>query len=662
MVRGLAKILAWSAAGLVFAAGVVVLAVWLGGGPALAWVLRHPVSTAIGRQVVVNGSIDLHWGRLTHFAAEDVHIANADWGTAPEMFSADRVEIDFLTSSLLRGAFAVQSITLDRPKLLLETSPSGKRNWDIALSSGAPQRRSQVPVLKHAAVERGEVVFRNGETSARAEIKVATLEFGARDRETPVKLAAEGSFQGRPLRLEATVGPFAHLRNPSEPYPLRVDGTLDHSRLVVEGTMQEPLDLAGADLRLSVAAGKLHELGSLLGVPMPDLPDVRGTAKLSGGYGKWQLNAMTLALGHSDLEGGLFVDTTAKVPYVRAELTSRSLDPADFKGLFGGTPAHSAAPEARPDDKGDDKGRVLPNTPINVSKLPGLNADLTFDGTQIKAVAGAPLERISLGLKLRDGDLSVNPLRFHAAQGDVDLSFHFTPFTNDTPPRLHADAEIRHVDLHKLLDHPGQSEILRKTAGIVGGFVKIDTTGVSVREMLGRMDGDAGLFMDNGRISQLLEQGIPLDVLGALGVYVSGDKPVLVNCLISRFAIKKGVAAVSTLLLDTADTVVTGEGSVNFPSETIFVTLTPYNKHFTAVALRVPVDIHGTFAAPTYDFRRGELAKRIGEALGLGVIFPPAAIVPLVDTGLGYQNACATSLLAKSRDAADSAGSGTSRK
>lgn len=252
-------------------------------------------------------------------------------------------------------------------------------------------------------------------------------------------------------------------------------------------------------------------------------------------------------------------------------------------------------------------------------------------------------------------------MRFHAAAGDVDFNLHFTPFTRMTPPRLDATVDIRHVDLHKLLGGPGKPEMLRETAGIVGGYAKIVGTGVSLRQLLSDMNGEAGIFMENGRISQLMEQGVPLDVLGALGVYVSGDKPVPINCLMGRFEIKKGIATIATLLLDTAETIVTGEGSINFPSETFLITLKPYNKHFTLVAVRAPVDVHGTFAKPTYDFRRGPLMKRLGQALGLGVLFPPAALVPLVDTGLGENNACHKVLPAKTSSGQPGEGGSTPR-
>jgi AsmA family protein len=622
-------------------------AVWFGGAPVIAWAIEHPGSALMGRQLRIAGAFVIHWGAPTRIIAEDVHVANAPWGTAPEMFSAKRLEIDVFLRSLLGGPVRVPLVAIDGAKLLLETSAEGEGNWKFGASAAAPKKRHEFPDLRRFVVRDSEIVWHNGRTGAHTDLGVATLDYGAPNQSSPVSFKTVGtyvgSFQTLPLRLSGTLGSLAELRNPTRPYPVHLEGALSEIELAADGTVAEPLDVVGVDLRLSLNGRKLHELAAALGLPFPELPDFRSTSELTGGEGKWDLKALTVALGKSDLEGGIAVDTTANVPRLRAQLTSSRIDLADFKGLAGGTPAHASAPEKKAQEPSD---RIFPDTPIRVQKLPGVDAELTFDGTRILSSTGVPFERVSLGLTLANGEIWVKPLRFHAAQGDVDLNLHFTPFTQDSPPKLGAEVDVRHVDLHRLLKGSGVP-ILRDTGGIVGGFAKIDSSGASMREFMARMSGDLGLFMENGQMSALLQELAPINVLGALGVYATGDRPLPIDCLVARFGIKEGIATATTLLLDTANTTVTGAGNLNFADETVTLSLFPRSKDPALVSLRTPVDVGGTFANRTYHVHLGGIAERLGAAVGLGILFPPAALLPLVDTGLGERNACRTAYAAQ---------------
>jgi uncharacterized protein involved in outer membrane biogenesis len=640
------KILGWVVGGLVALVVVAGAALWFGGGPVVAWVIQHPGAAFMDRQIRIAGPLHVRWGAPTRIIAEDVHVANAAWGSQPEMLSAKRIEVDLFVRSLLRGPARIPLIQLEGAKLLLETSAQGEGNWKFSAASASPKKRREFPDLQRFVVQDSEFIWRNGRTAARTDLHIGALDYRAPSPRSPVSIQAAGtyagSFQKLPIRFSGTAGSLVELRNPSKPYPLKFTGRLGQIDFATDGTIGEPLDFSGVALRLSLSGRRLDELASALGVPLPELPDFRGTSQLTGGNGNWEMKALTIALGNSDLEGGLAINTNEKVPYARANLTSSRIDLADFKGLAGGTPAHSSAPTKQP----EASDRILPNTPINVHKLPGLNADLTFDATRILSSGGLPFERVSLGLQLKNGEITAQPLRFHTARGDVDLKLHFTPFTQDSPPRLGAEIDVRHVDLHQLL-RTSDSAILRETSGTVGGFAKIDASGTSMRDFMARMSGDAGIFMQNGKVSALLQELAPINVLGALGVYVTGDKPVPINCLVSRFDIKNGIATASTLLFDTADATVSGAGNLNFADETVYLTLTPYNKSFTTMSLRTPVDIGGTFARRTYSLRTGNILGRLGAAVGLGVLFPPAALLPLIDTGLGDDNACSTAYAAQ---------------
>src|SRR5690348_8440313 len=88
------KVLGWIVGGIAALTVAAGAALWFGGAPVIAWVIEHPGSTMAGRQIRIAGPFTVHWGAPTRIVAEDIHVANAPWGTQPEMFSAKRLEID----------------------------------------------------------------------------------------------------------------------------------------------------------------------------------------------------------------------------------------------------------------------------------------------------------------------------------------------------------------------------------------------------------------------------------------------------------------------------------------------------------------------------------------------------------------------------------------
>src|SRR5258708_38096432 len=111
--RRLLRIAGWLLGMLLIISGAVVGVVWFGGAPAVAWLIEHPVSSAIGRQIRIAGPLAIRWGAPTQIIVNEIHVANASWGSQPEMFSARRLEIAIFARSLLLVRQRVPSISLD---------------------------------------------------------------------------------------------------------------------------------------------------------------------------------------------------------------------------------------------------------------------------------------------------------------------------------------------------------------------------------------------------------------------------------------------------------------------------------------------------------------------------------------------------------------------
>src|SRR6185437_14989870 len=117
-------------------------------------------------------------------------------------------------------------------------------------------------------------------------------------------------------------------------------------------------------------------------------------------------------------------------------------------------------------------------------------------GTRIRSSGGLPLERVALGLALENGILTVKPLRFHVASGDLALDFTFTPWVQQGAPRLEADLQISNVDLHQLFAGTGTPAMVKETRGIIGDLARVSTSGNEPGQCRTQMDGEKKIFTE----------------------------------------------------------------------------------------------------------------------------------------------------------------------
>jgi uncharacterized protein involved in outer membrane biogenesis len=121
---------------------------------------------------------------------------------------------------------------------------------------------------------------------------------------------------------------------------------------------------------------------------------------------------------------------------------------------------------------------------------------------------------------------------------------------------------------------------------------------------------------------------------------VSGDKQVKLNCMVTDFAVSKGVMRSRLFVVDTSEARIDIAGTVNLGNEKLDLTLKPDAKSMRVISLRAPIYVRGTFKDPDVSVDKGMLALRAGGALALAVVAPVAAILPLVNTAGGESGGC----------------------
>ncbi|MDP3170696.1 MAG: AsmA family protein, partial [Polaromonas sp.] len=104
--------------------------------------------------------------------------------------------------------------------------------------------------------------------------------------------------------------------------------------------------------------------------------------------------------------------------------------------------------------------------------------------------------------------------------------------------------------------------------------------------------------------------------------------------------VQKGLMTSKAIVLDTVDTVIVGAGTISLADETLNIRLEPSPKDASILSLRSPLNIGGTFGAPTAAPDKGALAGRAAIGLALAVLNPLLALAATIETGPGQDADC----------------------
>src|SRR5690606_1491312 len=112
-------------------------------------------------------------------------------------------------------------------------------------------------------------------------------------------------------------------------------------------------------------------------------------------------------------------------------------------------PEETASPEQQQQTEDlEARDRLLPDNPINLTKLRGTDADAEFRGTEVQA-NDVPLDHVFLDMDLNNGHLQMTRLDFGVAHGTVTMQIFVNSMQSPIQARM--AAKYNHIQLNKLL-------------------------------------------------------------------------------------------------------------------------------------------------------------------------------------------------------------------
>ena len=603
--------------------------------------LRGPIERMTtehtGRVLAINGDLTVKFGwPLPHIRAAAVSFANPAWAREKQMLTADAVDVTIHLPQLLARNIVLPEVRLERPIVFLEQASDGRRNWLLDLHQQDEEARVRIDRL---TLDQGRLGYDDvgQKTSIRAELSTT----GAQANEPGVSFSAQGQYKGMPLKAHGTGGPVLGLRDEATPYPLQTEITVGHTSVKADGSITSLLKFSAADMRLAVRGDSLAQLFPLLGIAFPETRTYATEGHLLHLANTWSYKEFSGRIGGSDIAGTLRVDTGGKRPAMKADLISKVLDIADLGPLIGvQTGSVDAARQAAPPQSQSAAptpvlARVLPDMPFKTDRWDSVDAEVTLKARTFRHARELPLEDLVAHLSLRDSVLTLDPLDFGVAGGQLNAVIALDGRSD--PILAHARLKARKIQLAKLFP---TSELGKTSIGQLNGDFDLTGKGNSVRRMLANSSGKVDLVVAGGKISKLMMEKAGLHLWEILELKMAGDRLVTLRCAVAGFDVKQGNMQANALIFDTEVTTISGTGSIDLADEKLDLTLNQKTKYTSPVALRSPIYVRGSFAKPAVEVDKGRVAARALGALALGLVNPLLTLIPLIDAGPGKDSDC----------------------
>ena len=545
--------------------------------------VQDRVKALTGRDLTVRGGARLALSLQPKLVLSDVTLSNAPWGTAPQMLTAQRLELEVALLPLLSRRFELIEFGLVGPVITLESDAKGQKNWETAPAPapGAPAPAPGVPsgamVFGVGVVEiaNGALTYRDGASGSVTQVAIDRLSVRARDPTTPVALEFRGKINDVAVAVEGTLGPLDALRQKRWPYPVDVKG-----------------EVAGRKAALAT--------------------------KLRVEDRTYTFDELRIAFGADALTGTFSVAMGGPRPKVVFNLTGPALALDDLPLPAAATTPPAALPATK------SPSWIFPDVPVDFALLRAVDAQGALAIGKLTLGGGRTLDSLRAQLVLDAGTLDVT--EFSAAAWGGTLAGNFRvgasqPGSTDLSVRL----DGKGLTAGALMAAAGMNREVRGAKTELA--VNLTMRGASPHAWASSASGTVRVVVGPGTIvNTKIDLDVPLDkLMGTLNPFRNTDPSTELVCAVVRLPLANGIAHIDrTIAMETNKLGVSASGTLDFRNETLDMGFQPkVRKGFT---LPVPnfadlVRFAGPFRSPQVKVdTAGSVAAiaSIGAAIGTG--------------------------------------------
>lgn len=620
-------------------AGGIMLVLMLGvvaaeraGWPFLAQPLERALSQRLGRTVQLTepGAGTAEFGIRfiggVRLQTPWLQIAAPDWSQAPHLLLARDARFEWAHGDLWRAwqgqALHTRRVSARSLDVQAERRADGMASWSLT-APASDAAAAPVPTVGELQV--AAATLRMEDVPGRLALTAEAVVDGG------LRLSARGRYRDVPVQLTVSAPSLAASA------ALSVKAIAGRASLDFDGVAAALPRLDQLDGRFSMRGPSLAAMGDPVGVTLPTTGPFRASGRVLRRPGRWDVEVTSATIGASTLGGSFVYETDREVPLLSGQLRGKRLLLVDLGPVVGVVPAAATRPR---------RDKVLPDRPFDLASLRVMDARVDIDIAEVDLNTRwlEPLKPLRAQLQLGAGVLMLADIDARTGRGKLAGSLHLDGrgekalwLANLRWDGLRLERWLRSdrgSGAGQTAGAPADAAAAPPyVTGRLDGRAALRGRGLSTAAILADLQGSFRTQLHEGTLSHLALEAIGLDLAQSLGVMIRGDDQLPVTCALADLAVEGGVLRPRVLVLDTRDSAVWVDGTLSLASEALDLRVVVMPRDFSLLALRTPLRVRGSLAAPEVSLDKGRLAGKVAASLLLALVNPLAALIPLLDPG-----------------------------
>ena len=489
--------------------------------------IESRVTELTGRQLKIDGDLQLKLSLHPFIRIEKVSFGNASWSKQPQMLAFDVLQLQVELLPLLKKQLVIEQLQLRGVELVVETNINGQFNWlleNLVNDEAEPDETATEsmafelplkPVLKQVEFDDIYIHYADVEAEIETSINLVMLRLSNQTISEPFSFLANGMINRHPFDINGeTKFQTVALRNnagmhevaqvPDEINALSVklnanaigatlsaNGVIKLSEADTDFEIETTLAVPDLDKTFSDATGKsLNQLSINTAKPVP----LKFSASLTGRSDFYKLDKIKLQLADSDLDGEVSWIDHSERPEIKAKLHSKKLN---INQLLAKPARQTGNKKTRPADK--EVTFKLPDAPLPFELLESLDADIHYNAGQILA-ANLDARSVKLNAILQSGKLQIK--QFDLNLGRATVRSRISVDSQPKTPAVSASININKLELAPIVTRfiPKQLQ-----PGRLNTTIKLKARGDNFRSLLLSLHGKSQIQLEQIKVSQQVD-------------------------------------------------------------------------------------------------------------------------------------------------------------